>query len=113
MVPDGVNVPERAFQRSWALTLMEAVVVQLRAEYEQGAKSELFDHLRTTLTGEPDGPRYAAIAEQMGTTEGAVKVAAHRLRKRFGSLLRQAIAGTLEDPEDVEDEIRGLFEALG
>ena len=105
--------PERAFLRTWALTLIEQVVVRLRSEYEDGGKGELFEQLRGTLTGEAGGTRYAEIADAMGTTEGAVKVAAHRLRKRFASLLRREIAATLRDPDDVEDEIRGLFEALG
>jgi RNA polymerase sigma-70 factor (ECF subfamily) len=111
--PTGEEDPERAFLRNWALTLIERVVVKLRGEYEDGGKGELFEQLRTSLTGDPGGARYAEIAEEMDTTEGAVKVAAHRLRGRFGTLLRREIADTLRDPGDVEDEIRGLFEALG
>lgn len=111
--PTDEEDPERAFQRTWALTLIENVVVRLRGEYEAGGKGELFEHLRTSLTGDPGVARHAEIAEAMDTTAGAVKVAAHRMRGRFRSLLRREIADTLRDPADVEDEIRGLFEALG
>ena len=110
--PADEDDPERAFARTWAQALMETVMVRLRAEYEEGGKSEVFEQLKATLTGDPDARSYLAIAEATGTTEGAVKVAVHRMRKRFGALLRREIAHTLQDPEDIEDEIRGLFEAL-
>jgi RNA polymerase sigma-70 factor (ECF subfamily) len=56
---------------------------------------------------------YAIIAQRLGSSEGAVRVAAHRLRRRYGILLRQEIAATVDDPADVDDEIRDLFTALG
>ena len=105
--------PERLFSRTWARTLLEEVVLRLRNEYAEGGRGELFERLRPALTGEQEAASYRAIAEETGTTEGAVKVAVHRMRRRFGLLLRREIAHTLRDPAQVEDEIRGLFEALG
>ena len=105
--------PERAFARTWARTLLEEVVVRLRNEYEEGGKAEMFDHLKPALSGDDDAQSYREIADALGTTEGAVKVAAHRLRKRFGEILRREIADTVNDPADVEEELRGMFEALG
>ena len=105
--------PERTYMKAWARTLLEKVIGVLRREYEDGGKSELFDRLKPTLSGEQGSEGYRGIAASVGTTEGAVKVAAHRLRRRFAILLRREIAGTLRDPDDVEDEIRGLFDALG
>ncbi len=104
--------PEREFARTWATTLLEGVVETLRDEYESSGKGDVFGGLRPLLSGE-ESESYRELAERIGATEGAVKVAAHRLRRRFGELLRRRIAQTLEDPEEVEAEIRGLFEALG
>ncbi len=105
--------PEASYERAWALNLIESVIVRLRAEYEDGGKGEVFDRLRPMLSFDGEAENYQKIAKDMGTTEGAVKVAVHRLRGRFASLLRRAIADTVEDQAEVEDEIRGLFEALG
>ena len=64
------------------------------------------------LDGDAEAPSYSAVASRLGTTEGAARVAAHRLRRRYGELLRQEIAATLADPAQVDDEIRDLFTAL-
>ena len=104
---------ERSFMRSWARTLLEDVMLQLRAEYEEGGKATLFESLKHVLQGDDDAKSYREIAEALDATEGAIKVAAHRLKKRFGELLRRAIADTVENSSQVEDEIQGLFEALG
>jgi hypothetical protein len=64
------------------------------------------------LAGDPEAPSYAAVAARLGTTEGAARVAAHRLRRRYGDLLRREIASTLAAPAEVDDEIRHLFAAL-
>jgi len=105
--------PERAFARSWALTLLDAVLERLAGDYERAGKGELFRALRGTLVAGGDTPPYAELAERLGRSEGAVKVAAHRLRQRYKELLRDEIGETLSDPTEAEDEIRGLFEALG
>ncbi len=107
----GDSDPEKAFERSWARTLLETVVERLRSEYEGGAKAEVFDCLKPALSGELERS-YRELAQEIGTTEGALKVAVHRVRRRFGELLRREIAHTLSDTDEVEEEIRGLFDAL-
>jgi RNA polymerase sigma factor (sigma-70 family) len=107
--------PERIFDRRWALTLLEQALTTLEAESAAEGKKDLFEALKPTLTA--DGrdvrdPSYRDLAVQMGMTEGAVKVAAHRLRRRYRDLLREQIAETVERPEDVDEEIRDLFAAL-
>jgi RNA polymerase sigma factor (sigma-70 family) len=108
---DGLT-PERIFERSWALTLLGRVLDQLGREYDEAGKGATFEALRGMLDGTSDEASYAAVAGRMGTTEGAARVAAHRLRRRYGALLRREIASTLADPAEVEDEIRQLFSAL-
>jgi RNA polymerase sigma-70 factor (ECF subfamily) len=107
---------ERIFDRRWALTLLEQSLAALEAEAVRDGKADLFAALKPTLTA--DGrdardPSYLDLAERLGTSEGAIKVAAHRLRRRYRELLREHIAETVEREEDVDDEIRDLFEAVG
>jgi RNA polymerase sigma factor (sigma-70 family) len=104
--------PERIFDRSWALTLLGRVLDQLGREYDEAGKARTFEALRGMLSGEPDVHSYVAVAARLSTSEGAARVAAHRLRRRYGELLRQEIAATLAEPADVDDEIRALFSAL-
>ena len=108
---DGLT-PERIFDRSWALTLLGRVLDGLGREYDEAGKAATFEALRGVLAGDPDLPSYAAVAARLGTTEGAARVAAHRLRRRYGELLRREIAATLAEPAEVDDEIRDLFAAL-
>jgi RNA polymerase sigma-70 factor (ECF subfamily) len=101
--------PDRIFDRSWALTLLERVLDQLRREYDEAGRAATFEALRDGLADEIP---HSTIAARLGTTEGAARVAAHRLRRRYGELLRREIASTLDDPAEVDDEIRDLFAAL-
>jgi RNA polymerase sigma-70 factor (ECF subfamily) len=103
---------ERIFERRWALTLLEQVLRRLRAEYTRDGKENLFEQLKPTLTEVSRSVRYAEIAARLGTSEGAVKVAVHRLRQRYREVLRAEIADTVASPGEVEDEIRNLFAAL-
>lgn len=105
--------PERIFERSWALTLLGRVLDQLGREYDEAGKAATFESLRGMLVGDAEVPSYAAVAAVLGTSEGAARIAALRLRRRYGELLRQEIAATLADPEQVDDEIRDLFAAFG
>jgi RNA polymerase sigma-70 factor (ECF subfamily) len=105
--------PERIFERRWALALLETVLALLREEFQSAGKGQLFERLKGTLTASHDAGGYAAIAAELGMAEGAVKVAVHRLRRRFRELLRDEIAQTVADPADVDQEIRELFTALG
>lgn len=109
---DGLT-PERIFDRSWALTLLGRVLEHLGREYDEAGKAATFEALRDQLAGNAEVSSYAAVAARLGTTEGAARVAALRLRRRYGELLRREIAGTLADPAQIDDEIRDLFAALG
>jgi RNA polymerase sigma-70 factor (ECF subfamily) len=107
--------PERQFDRTWALTLLDRVLDQLAAEYADSERAALFERLKDVLIHGSKHSPYAALATQLGMTEGAVQVAVHRLRRRYRAILREQIAATLDNPTeaDVEDEIRALFAALG
>jgi RNA polymerase sigma-70 factor (ECF subfamily) len=110
--PVNDETPERLFERQWGLTLLERVVSRLRDEQNEADKGALFDALKPALTGEPLDETYAQLGERLGLSEGAVKVAVHRLRRRIRTLLQEEIARTVESPDDVEDEIQHLFEVL-
>jgi DNA-directed RNA polymerase specialized sigma24 family protein len=109
--PSHTETPERLFQRRWALSLLEHVLQRLRGEYETAGKGGLFGRLKGHLAG--GGEAHAQAAADLGMSEGAIKVAVHRLRHRYRDLLREEIAGTLDDPAAIDDEIRELFAALG
>jgi RNA polymerase sigma-70 factor (ECF subfamily) len=104
--------PDRLFDRQWALTLLETVLNQLRDEHDTTDKRRLFEALRGTLTGDQPEPGYAEVGRQLGMNEGAIKVAVHRLRKRYRELLRAEIAQTVSDPGQVAEELRSLFAAF-
>jgi RNA polymerase sigma-70 factor (ECF subfamily) len=104
--------PERVFERDWALTLLAIVLDRLRLEYQAAGHSSDFEELRVILTDGPRAVPYAEIAGRLGTSENAVAVAVHRLRRRYGELLREEIAATLDDPAEIDDEVRALFAAL-
>jgi RNA polymerase sigma factor (sigma-70 family) len=105
------ETPERIFERRWALSVLERVVKRLRNEFIQHGRPEHFDRLKVFLVGESDAP-YAALAREMKMSEGALKVAIHRLRKRYRELFRQEIADTVADPAEVEAELRFLATVL-
>jgi len=103
---------EKIFERRWAMTLLEQTASRLREEYERDGKTQLFEQLKVTLT-EPRGTiAYATLGRTLNMSEGAVKVAVHRLRLRYRAVLRAEVAETLADPADVEDEVRQIFRAL-
>jgi len=104
--------PEKLFERRWAMTLLDQVLALLKNESVQAGKADQFDHLKAFLTGDKGQTSYREAAENLGMTEGAAKVAAHRLRKRYRTLLREEIAKTMSDRDSIEDEIRELFRAL-
>lgn len=104
---------ERLFERQWALTLLEHVLRRLEDESARSGKSALFDQLRPALQGDHLAPSYRDIAAALGMTEGAVRVAAHRLRVRYRKLLREEVGRTTDDPAGIDDEIADLLAALG
>ena len=104
---------ETAFERQWAVTLLSNVMEDLRSDYCNRGKEELFDALKGHLSGVRQEGGYERAGEQLKLSPGAIKVAIHRMRSRYRDLLRQHIAETVESPDDVDDEIRRLFEVLG
>jgi RNA polymerase sigma-70 factor (ECF subfamily) len=101
--------PETRFERQWAATLLDQVMKRLQDEYTAEGKADLFARLRPCLTGAEPRLPYADLAPGLGLTEDAVKMAVHRLRQRYGRLLRAEIAHTVARPEDVEEEIQHLI----
>jgi DNA-directed RNA polymerase specialized sigma24 family protein len=104
--------PEKEFFQCWALALLEQVLASLRREMAAKDKVELFDRLKGFLVGEDSTEGYAQAARELATSQGAVRVAVHRLRRLYRQRLREEIARTVQDPEDVEEEMRFLFEIL-
>jgi DNA-directed RNA polymerase specialized sigma24 family protein len=106
---------EQLFDRDWAMALLDQTFARLAAEYSSTGRAALFERLEPTLTPGPRAEPYATIATHLGMTEAAVQQAASRLRKRYGALLREEVAATLDEPDDaaIKGEIRDLFAALG
>jgi RNA polymerase sigma-70 factor (ECF subfamily) len=104
--------PERVYDRRWALTLLDRAFQGLREEFARSGKGHLFDRLRVFLTGDDGPPAYRRVADECGISEGAVKVAVHRLRRRFRDSLLDEIGQTVADPGEADDELRHLFDAL-
>jgi RNA polymerase sigma factor (sigma-70 family) len=103
--------PEHLFDREWALETISGALHALRGEMKKAGKGEQYDALKGSLTGEEESSR-KEIAARLGMSEGAVKVAVHRLRQRYGKLLRDAIAETVGNEADLNDEMRYLIEVL-
>jgi RNA polymerase sigma factor (sigma-70 family) len=101
--------PDAAYEQSWAVTLIEQALASLRQEYSAADNARLFEELKGFIWGDKSTASYAEIASQVNLTEGAVKVAVHRLRQRFRELLRAGVAQTVARPEDVEGELRYLI----
>ena len=112
MEPAEPVTADQIFERRWALTLLEAVLARLRRDYAASGQARLFDELKPALTGERALAGYVDLGRELGMSEGAVKVAVHRLRQRYGELLREEIAHTVASPGEVEEELRHLLTAL-
>jgi RNA polymerase sigma-70 factor (ECF subfamily) len=104
--------PETLYNQTWALTLLEKAITALQAEWVAADKGRLFEELKSLLDGERPETPYSDLAVRLGMGEGALRMAAHRLRKRYGQLLREEIAQTLASPDEIDAEIRFLFAAL-
>ncbi len=108
---DGSN-PERIFERRWALTLLERALARVEAEYASLGRRQLFEAVHPLLLGEKRSLTYAQIGGQLKLTEGAVKVAAHRMHRRYREIVRAEVASTVADPGEIDEEIRHLFAVL-
>ena len=103
--------PDKAFDRRWALVLLDRVLDHLRDEYTSVGQAQVFEELKFTLTGEEGEGSYAEIGQRLGITEGNLKQKVYRLRKRYRELLREEIAQTV-NIEAIDEEMRHLFAAL-
>jgi RNA polymerase sigma-70 factor (ECF subfamily) len=105
--------PEKLYDRAWALTLLERVIARLRDESAHQGKAMLFERLRPFLTASRGAIPYAHVAAELGLAEGAVRVAVHRLRRRYREILRAEIAETVSEPGQLEEEMGDLLSAFG
>jgi RNA polymerase sigma factor (sigma-70 family) len=101
-----------AFDRHWAVTLLDQALARLRDEHQQQGKGAEFEVLRQFLAVGKDPITYGVVADQLGQSEAAVKMAVHRLRRRYRTVFREAIAQTVTAPADVEEEMRHLLQVL-
>jgi RNA polymerase sigma-70 factor (ECF subfamily) len=108
-----VHTPDRLFDRAWATNLIETTYERLEEEYVLAGKAVLFQRLRMFLSGDKAELTYAEVGTGLRMTEGAVKVAVHRLRRRYRDLLREQVAQTVHTPEDLEEELRNLQAVFG
>lgn len=106
------TTPESLFERRWALSVLERVMVKLRADFLENGKANQLDHLLMFLNLDSDSTRYRDVAGRLGVSAGALRMAVHRMRRKYRELLHAEIAETVSTPEEVEDEIRFLFSTL-
>jgi RNA polymerase sigma-70 factor (ECF subfamily) len=104
--------PEQVFERQWALTMLERALERLRQEANEAGSAAQFERLKGYLTGQAGRAPYSEVAADLGMSEGAVRTAVHRLRKRFGAMLRAEITDTVADPDEADDEIRHLLSVI-
>ena len=105
--------PEKLFERSWAMMLIDRVLARLEKEFTANGKSERFEALHPYLLEEPDGGAYAGVGQRLAMSTGAVRVAVLRLRERYRELVWLEIAETVADEDNVEEEVRHLMSVLG
>jgi RNA polymerase sigma-70 factor (ECF subfamily) len=104
--------PQRLYERRWAQTLLHQAHVRLRSACVQSGKTRLYDRLETFVSGEDEGVPYREVAAALEMTEGATRVAVHRLRRKFRDLLREEIAHTVDGDAQVDEELRFLLQTL-
>jgi RNA polymerase sigma-70 factor (ECF subfamily) len=109
------ETPETIFEKRWALTLLEHALARLEKEMASSKHARHFQRFKPFLTVEGGDESYRDLARELGLSEPSIKVAIHRMRRRFGALLREEVAQTLNGPSaaDVDDELRYLFSVIG
>jgi RNA polymerase sigma-70 factor (ECF subfamily) len=110
--PAETATPESLFERGWALALLEGVLARLEEEYRGEGKQSWMEAMRPALTTDRGAIDFAEMADKLGVTETAARVAVHRLRQRYRQLIRAEVASTVASPEEVEAEMHYLFQAL-
>jgi len=103
--------PGDIFEERWAFAALDAAMARLEGDYQRTGRQRLFDQLRPYLTGDTD-VSYADCAKALAMTEGALRVAMHRMRKHFGRCLRETLADTVDDPADVDSELDYLLKVV-
>ena len=104
--------PETMYERRWAETILDAVTLQLRTEFEAAGQGERFEELKVFLLAEQEPVTYAAMATRLGMSEGAVRTAIYRMRQRYGALFRAEIAQTVTGLPELEEEVRHFLAVL-
>jgi len=110
--PADNDTPEKKFLRQWALAILKQTMDALERECGANSTGALFQEAKSLLSGERESGAYAGISQRLAMSEGAVRVAVHRLRQRYGELLRKEIAQTVDKPEEVDEEMRYLLTVL-
>lgn len=105
-------VPDAVFDRQWALTIMERALNTLESEFRASGKADQFDILKPWLAGDIPTTSQASAGQKLGLSDAAIKVAIHRLRKDFRQRIRREVLETLEDPSQLDAELRYLVEVL-
>lgn len=104
--------PQSLYEQAWAVAVLDQAITLLETEYATAGKKTLFEQLAPSLQGDRQASTYAEIGTQLSMSEGAVKVAVHRMRQRYRELLRASVANTVADPMEVDGELRHLMDVL-
>jgi len=107
--PADTMTPQAMFENSWAMNLLADTMADLRREYESRQRKDVFDLVEGFIVESGPVVSYATAAATLGTSEGNIKVLVYRIRRRFGELLRERIAHTVESDAEIDDEIRHLM----
>jgi RNA polymerase sigma factor (sigma-70 family) len=105
--------PEQVYEKRWALTVLERAVKRLESEWVDAEKRDQFQHMKPHLTGQEPRIPYREVASELGMTEVAVRGAIHRMRQRFGQLIRAEVTDTVANTDEVDDEVRHLLAVVG
>ena len=111
-LPDGRLTPDQAFERNWAVTVLDQAHTRLAADYAKRGKEQVFARLRELLQAPDESPGYATIAAELGKTKAAIKMEVSRMRAQYGNWLRAVVADTVSDPAEVDGELRYLLKVL-
>jgi RNA polymerase sigma-70 factor (ECF subfamily) len=103
---------DKLFMQDWVRTLLDRVFQRLESEYESAGKCREFQRLKSFITAGELQSSMSEVAKELGSSAGAVRVAVHRLRRRYRKFLREEVLQTVQNPDEVEDEIRSLFAAF-
>lgn len=110
--PEDERTPETIFEHKWAIAILESAMKKLSDEQRSAGKQARFDLLKMHLGGDSEQVPYRELASTLGISEGAIKVAVHRLRARYGQILRDEISQTVSNPGDLDNELRAIFDAV-